>query len=151
MRLEKLDDNYIKSKLKECGKNSTKDTFTNNPERAIYIMRDGSLISGKYDYGSRTEDHRIVECLFNDINRYSSHFWEIVTFVTGMTMIVPETKTIMLVKGQDVTDGQFRILNELEELGYEYEYYADMSVINGLDDRFYFFIKEKALDFSKAF
>ena len=53
-------------------------------------------------------------------------------------MLADAFKTIMLVKGQDVTAGRFHMLNGLEELGYEYEYYADMSVINGLKDRFYF-------------
>ena len=145
MKLEKLNDNYIKYKLEEYSKDSTKDTFTKNLEKAIYIMRDGSLISGKYDHGNRTEDHRIIECLFGDINRYSTHFWEIATFATDMIMIVPETKTIMWVKGQDITVDQLHVLNELEELGYEYEDYADISVINGLDDRFIFY-KEKSFN-----
>lgn len=141
--IKKLDDDCIKHKLKEHDENSTKHTFTDNPEKAIYVMRSGLLVSGKYDYGNRTEDHRIIECLFDDINRYSPHFWEMATFATDMIMLVPETKTIMWVKGQNITVDQLYVLNELEKLGYEYKNYADTSVINGLDDRFYFLQKKK--------
>ena len=45
--------------------------ITNNLKEAIYILSDGTLIGGMFYDGMRTEDHRIIEILFGDINRYT--------------------------------------------------------------------------------
>src|SRR5699024_5846749 len=64
---------------------------TDNLAEAIYILSDGTLISGMFYDGDRTEDHRIIEVLFDDIDRYTPNFWSIAHKHTGIIQHVPET------------------------------------------------------------
>ncbi|BDA81641.1 hypothetical protein [Staphylococcus phage vB_SsapH-Golestan-100] len=79
---------------------------TESLAEAIYIMSDGTLISGMFYDGMRTEDHRIIEILFDDIDRYTPNFWHIAHQRTGMLQHVPETSYILKTVGQDVTTEQ---------------------------------------------
>lgn len=91
---------------------------TDNLEEAIYIMPDGTLISGMFYDGMRTEDHRIIETLFNDIDRYTPNFWEIAHKRTGMIQHVPETSFILIKQGQEPTPEQeqyFVMVEAVEE------------------------------------
>lgn len=88
--------------------------LTDNPWEAIYIMRDGSLISGNFSYGSRGDDHRIIEYIFDDINRYSKGFWDQMFKRTGMIMLIPETMQALVPDFIVPTTQQRSILNELE-------------------------------------
>ena len=87
---------------------------TDNLSEAIYILSDGTLISGMFYDGSRTEDHRIIEMLFNDINRYTPNFWNIAHERTGMIQHVPETNYILKTVGQEVTTEQQSYFEHVE-------------------------------------
>ena len=89
---------------------------TDNLKEAIYILSDGTLISGMFYDGSRTEDHRIIEILFNDINRYTPNFWHIAHEITGMIQHVPETSYILKTAGQEVTTEQQTYFNQVEHI-----------------------------------
>ena len=89
---------------------------TDNLKEAIYILSDGTLISGMFYDGSRTEDHRIIEILFNDINRYTPNFWNIAHKRTGMVQHVPETSYILKTVGQEVTTEQQSYFNQVEHV-----------------------------------
>lgn len=89
---------------------------TNNIEEAIYILSDGTLISGMFYDGDRTEDHRIIEVLFDDIDRYTPNFWNIAHKRTGMIQHVPETSYILKTIGQEVTTEQQSYFEHVEHV-----------------------------------
>jgi predicted oxidoreductase (fatty acid repression mutant protein) len=87
---------------------------TDNLNEAIYILSDGTLISGMFFDGDRTEDHRIIEVLFDDIDRYTPNFWNIAHKRTGMIQHVPETSYILKTVGQEVTTEQQNYFNQVD-------------------------------------
>lgn len=87
---------------------------TDNLNEAIYILSDGTLISGMFFDGDRTEDHRIIEVLFDDIDRYTPNFWNIAHQRTGMIQHVPETSYILKTVGQEVTTEQQNYFNKVD-------------------------------------
>lgn len=89
---------------------------TDNLHEAIYILSDGTLISGMFYDGYRTEDHRIIEVLFDDIDRYTPNFWSIAHERTGMVQHVPETSYILKTVGQEVTTEQQNYFNQVEHV-----------------------------------
>ena len=89
---------------------------TDNINEAIYILTDGTLISGMFYDGMRTEDHRIIEILFDDIDRYTPNFWSIAHERTGMIQHVPETSYILKTVGQEVTTEQQTYFNQVEHI-----------------------------------
>ena len=89
---------------------------TDNLQESIYILSDGTLISGMFYDGDRTEDHRIIEILFNDIDRYTPNFWSIAHERTGMVQHVPETSYILKTVGQGVTTEQQAYFNQVDTL-----------------------------------
>jgi hypothetical protein len=93
---------------------------TYNPLQAIYLLRDGTLINGDYGGGARGIDHAIVECLFDDGDRYSDGFWDSVFEETEMVMLVPETKQVVYPSWMTPTKWQKEYIDELvNEYGYE--------------------------------
>ena len=91
---------------------------TENLDEAIYILDDGTLISGMFYDGCRTEDHRIIEVLFDDIDRYTEDFWKQAHERTGMIQHVPESGWILVKQGQEPTAEQqqyFEMVEEVEE------------------------------------
>ena len=89
---------------------------TTDINEAIYILSDGTLISGMFYDGDRTEDHRTIEILFNDINRYTPNFWNIAHERTGMIQHVPETSYILKTVGQEVTTEQQAYFKHVEHV-----------------------------------
>ena len=89
---------------------------TDNLNESIYILSDGTLISGMFYDGGRTEDHRIIEILFDDIDRYTPNFWSIAHERTGMIQHVPETSYILKTVGQGVTTEQQTYFNQVEHI-----------------------------------
>lgn len=94
-------------------------SLTNNGNEAIYIFPDGEMIDGAYDYGSRSEDHRMIECVMST-DRYDDNFWEDVHNQLKVVRLVPETKFALILKGQELTEKQIKII---ERYGYEVEEY----------------------------
>lgn len=87
---------------------------TTELEEAIYILDDGQMISGMFYDGCRTEDHRIIEVLFDDIDRYSNDFWELAHERTGMIQHVPETSFILYKENQEITPEQEQYFDMVE-------------------------------------
>lgn len=87
---------------------------TDNLAESIYILSDGTLISGMFYDGDRTEDHRIIEILFSDIDRYTPNFWSIAHERSGMIQHVPETSYILKTVGQGVTTEQQAYFNQVD-------------------------------------
>ncbi len=91
---------------------------TEDINEAIYILDDGQMISGMFFDGVRTEDHRIIEVLFDDIDRYTNDFWKQANERTGIIQHVPETSFILIKQGQDPTEEQeqyFEMVDYVEE------------------------------------
>lgn len=103
------------SEIIEAFENEGVETTTKLSE-AIYILSDGTLISGMFYDGDRTEDHRIIEVLFDDIDRYTPNFWSIAHERTGMIQHVPETSYILKTVGQNVTEEQQKYFNQVENI-----------------------------------
>lgn len=83
-----------------------------NINETIFILTDGQLISGMFSYGSRTVDHRVMELLFDDTDRYDTGFWDKVVERTGVVQYVPESQMILLKPKQHVTDAQQKWIDE---------------------------------------
>ena len=100
-----VSDEEIKRILKEedC-------TFTNKIDEAIFILRDGTMIAGDFVDGIRGVDHRIIENCMKDGNRYDKDFWSKVHTFLGVVQVVPETKGILVMDGQAMTNEQLKIL-----------------------------------------
>ena len=87
--------------------------FTTAPTEAIYILEDGTMIDGVFNEGERSEDHRIME-LISSFNRYDGNrFWLDLFIGKDLVMLVPETKTILIVKQQILTPKQVEIMGTL--------------------------------------
>ena len=91
---------------------------TDNINEAIYILTDGTLISGMFYDGDRTEDHRIIEILFDDIDRYTPNFWSIAHERTGMIQHVPECNQLLINKTNVLSDEQLEIVEQMEFVEY---------------------------------
>lgn len=97
--------------------------LTDDINQAIYILSDGRLISGMFDCGIRGVDHRFIEFLFEDVNRDSENFWDEVLNRACLVMYVPETKTVLIKRNQNITDEQLKIINNLENQKNSVEYF----------------------------
>ncbi|MCY8256471.1 hypothetical protein MOC12_21170 [Bacillus spizizenii] len=93
--------------------------MTDNLDEAIYILADGQLISGDFDYGMRGTDHRMIECIAEG-DRYDNNFWENVHNEFQLVRLVPETQIALIIEGQELTAEQEEILNNSS---YEIEVY----------------------------
>lgn len=91
---------------------------TDNLNESIYILSDGTMISGMFYDGDRTEDHRVIELLFDDIDRYSNNFWEIAHRRTGMIQHIPECNQLLINKVNVLSDQQMEIVEQMEFVEY---------------------------------
>lgn len=107
IRAVTLTDSEIMSRFRDIGLDTARD-----PRHAIYLLRDGSMISGFME-GVRSEDHRCAECLLDDTDRYDPKFWHKLLEATGMILLHPETDTAMMLYGQHITPEQEAVLDEL--------------------------------------
>lgn len=97
--------------------------LTDNIDEAIYLFSDGSMIDGFFSYGIRSEDHNLLASLVDDksfkkmegLDNYTS-----LHIATNVVRLVPETKTALIMEGQDLTDEQEYLL---AEGGYDIETY----------------------------
>ena len=113
IRATQMTDKEIKQRFAEDGL-----VTTHKPEEAIFLLRDGTLISGFYE-GVRSEDHRCAECLLDDTDRYDSKFWNKLLEATGMIILHPETDKALMLYGQRLTADQENIL---DKISYDIEY-----------------------------
>lgn len=119
-----VSDTAIKKYMKDNGISSTK-----NPLEAIYALRDGTMISGNFEYGSRGDDHRIISGLikegenFNRSSEDQNKFWQQLQAKTSMIMLVPESKEALKAEGQQLTPMQKSIV---AKSGYKVEDYTTL-------------------------
>lgn len=97
--------------------------LTSNIDEAIYILADGRMVSGMFDCGVRGIDHRVMEILFEDVDRDSENFWDEVLNRACLVMYVPETKTVLIKRNQNISDEQLKIINNLENQKHSVEYF----------------------------
>ena len=98
-----------------CGKDLSVGNLLQVIEKSLNILRDGTLVDGAFEYGSRGEDHRLIECCMNGIDRYDKQFWSKVHTELGVVQLVPETQTILIMEGQNITTEQKEIIDKLNE------------------------------------
>ena len=81
---------------------------TIDPYQAIYILRDGTYLSGMFSHGYRTEGHRCIEPCIDGYDRYDGRkFWPAVHQELGVVMVVPETKQLLIMESQELTPDQW--------------------------------------------
>lgn len=96
-------------------------SFTENPREALYILSDGTMISGDFDCGIRGTDHRMIESFVEGADRDDeSIFWNIVHYELKLVRTVPETMVALIGTKQTPTAEQKRILSDA---GYKIEKY----------------------------
>lgn len=104
--------------------------LTKDPQEALYILRDGSLISGNYEYGSRTEDHRMIEGLISEGKELytgdSEKFWGALHAKTGLIRVVPETQEALIGVNQSLSQTQRELIKRLD---YQVDEYVKMPKI----------------------
>jgi hypothetical protein len=93
--------------------------MTDNINEAIYLLSDGSMISGDFDYGSRGTDHRMIEILMES-DRYDDNFWNDVHTQLEVVRLVPESNMALIIEGQELSTAQEALLINTE---YEIEVY----------------------------
>lgn len=100
--------------------------MTDNLGEALYILRDGSMISGGYDMGIRGEDHNMIVDLIsegvekNKNSEGATNFWKALHQKTSLVRVVPETNSALIATGQQLTAPQRHVI---DELGYKAEEY----------------------------
>lgn len=88
---------------------------TDNINEALWLLKDGTMIDGEYDFGMRGQDHRIIECLLDDLDRYDGEvFWNEVHKRFGAIRLVPETGYALIKQGQQLSAIQEEILSETD-------------------------------------
>ena len=105
-----MDDKKILEILESEGLDTTLD-----PQQAIYILRNGALINGDFVSGYRANDHRMIEVVMENTNRYDPNFWSKVHSELGVVMLVPETKEVLVMENQVLTPQQKNIVKALKE------------------------------------
>lgn len=100
--------------------------MTDNLGEALYILRDGSMISGGYDMGIRGEDHNMIVDLISEgvekdkNSEGATNFWKALHQKTSLVRVVPETNSALIATGQQLTAPQRHVI---DELGYRVEEY----------------------------
>ena len=97
-------------------------SLTDKVNEAIYILHDGRMISGMEEGsdGVRTVDHRMIECAFDDMDRYTPGFWDTVHSRFEVVRMVPEAKVALIKVGQQLNNIQKLIIGLA---GYKVEEY----------------------------
>lgn len=93
--------------------------MTKTLKDAIYILYNGELISGDFDYGVRSTDHRMIECTM-EIDRYTPGFWDEVHERFSLVRLVPESGYALIKQGQQLSKAQKLILARTNYILEEY-------------------------------
>lgn len=98
--------NLLKKRLIEAEVN-----FTDYLSNALWLLPDGTMIDGEYDYGNRGQDHRIIESGIVGLDRYDGRkFWDACHKDYKLVRLVPETGYAMISPRQKLTQEQESIL-----------------------------------------
>lgn len=99
--------------------------FTDNIDTAMYLLPDGSMIDGEFDFGMRGQDHRII---FGGVE-YGDYYLSSNTNKTHWTRLHREYKVIRLVPESNIAliKNRQRLTDEQKEIlkgtNYEIEIY----------------------------
>lgn len=97
----------FKKRLQEAEVN-----FVDDISQAIWLLPDGTLIDGEFDYGSRAQDHRVIES-GTKYNRYDyDKFWNEVHYNYKCVRLVPEYNSALIRSRQKLTPIQEQLLQE---------------------------------------
>jgi hypothetical protein len=95
--------------------------FTIKPKEAIFLLRDGTLISGFNTEGNyRYEDHNCVDAIFYEVIK-PEKFWSTIHKNTSVVVMVPETKKALIMENQKLSKQQMLAINNV---GYKIEAYC---------------------------
>ena len=88
-------------------------SFTDNLEESVFILKNGNLVDGGFFGGdTRTIEHReIAESVVLDKDRYDKDFWSVLHQRTSMIMVVPETRELLIMEKQKLSNEQKAIIN----------------------------------------
>lgn len=87
--------------------------FTDSIHSALWLLHDGSMIDGGFDYGMRSEDHRIIENGIEGLDRYDGDkFWNEVHLTCQAIRLCPEDNMALIRQGQQLTAIQKQILSD---------------------------------------
>lgn len=92
------------------------DTFTDNVDEAIFVLNDGSLVSGEFYDGIRNLDHNSIKSRFEPETS-----WKQLHDTYNFIRLVPETKTALISGSQVISENVKNILNSSD---YETEIYC---------------------------
>ena len=83
-------------------------SFTDNLEESVFILKNGNLVDGGFFGGdTRTIEHReIAESVVLD-----KDFWSVFHQRTSMIMVVPETRELLIMEKQKLSNEQKAIMN----------------------------------------
>lgn len=86
-------------------------SFTDNLEESVFILK--NLVDGGFFGGNtRTIEHReIAESVVLDKDRYDKDFWSVLHQRTSMIMVVPETRELLIMEKQKLSNEQKAIIN----------------------------------------
>jgi hypothetical protein len=110
----------LKKRLEESGV-----ALTEEVNEAMFLLPDGSMIDGIFDYGMRSEDHRSIFCgveygdYYMSSNPMRTH-WDRIHREYKVVRLVPESSTALVKKYQRLTPEQEDILSQTS---YEIEKY----------------------------
>lgn len=101
--------------------------LTADPGEALYVLRDGSFVSGEYEYGYRTQDHKMMQDLISEgdglYTDSAEKFWGALHAKTEMIRVVPETNEALIGVNQKLTSKQQAVV---DSLGYQVDEYVKM-------------------------
>lgn len=88
-------------------------SFTDNLEESVFILKNGNLVDGGFFGGdTKTIEHReIAESVVLDKDRYDKDFWSVFHQRTSMIMVVPETRELLIMEKQKLSNEQKAIMN----------------------------------------
>lgn len=83
---------------------------TKDINQALWLLPYGIMIDGEFDFGMRGQDHRVIECIVPNMNRYSEGFWDYIHYELRGIRLCPESNTALIKEGQKLTNKQKQIL-----------------------------------------
>lgn len=90
------------------------DEMTNNPREGIFVLRNGSIVSGQYEMGNRGVDHNDLLGLFPGLDVTDGHVepWGQVHAATGVVRLVAESGKALTMEGQELTAAQQKVVRD---------------------------------------
>ncbi|EKF50655.1 hypothetical protein [Lactococcus garvieae] len=94
--------------------------LTDEFDKAIYILQDGTLWSGYYEEAPevRAVEHREIETFIEgvELDRNSDNFWP--SILSEVIMVIPEEETLLFLSESEYTDAQIAAMSTYQENGW---------------------------------